>query len=196
MKYEQDCTELLDLKYYQKMDIRNTFSENTLPFVFDYESKLSNAYFITITFDPNKFGVKENTDLRKDYILYQLTKLKQKELYTDCYGCFEYHKNGIVHSHLIMITNYPKEIKQLLKSKFTDNVHNKVVIQLDKAKFPQAQQYIEKESEHYYIIKRKDKVCSIPHCTDRPERVRKNPGSSEDRPLSLPGSNPLDYGLN
>lgn len=197
-KYYLIDNEQLSLTRYQQQDIDNNFIQQSTPLDYDYKDKLSNEYFITITFDPSKFGLQPYESERKDYILYQLTRLRNKDLFTDCYGCFEYHKNGIIHTHLIMNTAFPKEIYQILKSKFTDNSHNKVVLQIDKAKWPQAKDYINKESDHYYYTynKRKDKVCSIPHRTDRPERVRKNPGSSEDRPPSLPGSNPLDYGLN
>lgn len=202
IKYESDCSEQLALHYYNKVEIRKTFSEKQMKFVFDYENKLSNAYFITITFDPNKFGVKELTDMRKDYILHQLTKLYQKEMYSDCYGCFEHHKNGIIHSHLIMITAFPKEVRAYLKSKFTDNVHNKVVIQLDKAKYPQAAEYIEKESVHYYKIKEnKEKLTSTTKTREREERNARGMSSSQEDPQTHPaeGSKPhisdLDYGI-
>lgn len=140
----------LQLKYWQSQEIINTFTQSKMKIPFEYKSKLSNAYFITITFDPNKFGVAQLEDERKQYILYSLYKCIKSELLTEVYGCFEYHKNGLVHAHAILITGYPKEIQQKLHPLYTDNTKNKVVIQIDKAKHPQAQQYIEKESTHYF----------------------------------------------
>lgn len=144
--------ESFDIDYSVRMDIHNFVLRSTEAMDFEYIDKLSHAYFITITFDPAKFGCQQYEKQRKNYILAQLLELRKEDKYTECYGCFEYHDNGIVHSHLIMITAYPKYVYRFLKSKFTDNSKNKVVIQVDKAKYPQAKQYIEKESSDYYYI--------------------------------------------
>lgn len=147
--YEIDAGDL-ELKYYHKQLIDDHIVQTQKPQEYDFKNNLTNAYFITITFDPSKFGIQPHEQLRKDYILYQLAKLKAIEKFTECYGCFEYHKNGLIHSHLIMITGFPNEVKQILKMKFTDNTRNKIVIQFDKAKYPAATNYINKESTHYY----------------------------------------------
>lgn len=148
--------EKLQLKYWQQQEITNTFIQSKTKIKFDYKSKLSNAYFYTITFDPNKFGVEPLEDERKQYILYTLYKTIKSELLTEVYGSFEYHKNGLIHTHFIAITGYPDEIYQKLKPLYTDNPHNRIALTYGKAKYPQAQQYIEKESTHYYYFKYKE----------------------------------------
>lgn len=147
-------SEELKLKYHQLQDIETNIKQRNTPFNFEYESKLSNSYFCTITFDPNRFGVESQEEDRKNYILYHLLNLMNNELFTECYGSFEYHKNGIIHAHTIIITGYPNELKRSLKPLFTNNPNNRVAIQLDKAKYPQAKQYIDKESNHYFYMSR------------------------------------------
>jgi len=102
--YENRQTKNMSLTYSQKSDIWDAFQFYTHPSEWEYGNKLSHAYFITITFDPAKFGSRPDVDLRKDYIMNSLLQLHKLELFTDCYGCFEFHQNGIIHSHLIMIT--------------------------------------------------------------------------------------------
>lgn len=152
----------LKLQYWQQQEITNLFTQSKIKIPFEYKSKLSNAYFITITFDPNKFGVVQLEDERKQYILYSLYKCIKSKLLTELYGCFEYHKNGLIHTHAILITGYPTEIKHKLHPLYTDNTKNTVVIQIDKAKHPQAQQYIEKESTHYYYYSHFSRSEEVP----------------------------------
>lgn len=151
-RFHSITNEKLQLKYWQQQEITNTFIQSKTKIPFEYKDKLSNAYFITITFDPNKFGVEQLDDERKQYILYSLYKCIKSEMITELYGSFEYHKNGLIHSHAIAITGYHKELYDKLQPLYTDNSHNKYAIQIGKAKHPQAQQYIEKESTHYYYF--------------------------------------------
>jgi hypothetical protein len=124
------------------------------PFEYNYETELSNSFFITITFDPAKFGLYPYEAERKQYIINSLYKIMKDDLIKKCYGCFEYHNNGIIHSHLIanIAPDDAKLVKRKLKEQFTDNLNNKIVVDIGKAKFPNAKEYIEKESEDYYLI--------------------------------------------
>jgi len=189
----------LKLKYYQLQDLQNIKQRNT-PFHFEYESKLSNSYFCTITFDPNRFGVESQEEDRKNYILYHLYNLMTKLHYiTELYGSFEYHKNGIIHAHTIIVTGYPEDVKKYLKSQFTNNPNNRVAIQLDKAKYPQAKEYIDKESNHYFYYK----VKNIESGTERLERCQRRLVTDEGRErdvecvrhLIYNGEEQLDYNL-
>lgn len=122
------------------------------------KSSLSYLKFITITFDPDKFG-SVNEDIReKEYILSVLYRLKS--YYTFIYGCFEYHKSGTVHSHLIMHTSVAN-MKQMLRPYFTNNPKNKIVIDVGPAKMPQSITYINKESKDFYYYNVSDVVNPV-----------------------------------
>lgn len=141
--------------FYDKFNSLNFITKRqSSPIEYEYESELSNSYFVTITFDPAKFGLMPYEVERKNYILNALYKIMKTDLIKKCYGCFEYHQNGIVHSHLIINAQYEdiKTIKRKLREEFSDNPYNKIVVDIGYAKFPQAKQYIEKESSDYYLI--------------------------------------------
>lgn len=149
--------------------------------------QLSSYKFITITFDPTKFGTQQLDQQRKDYILHHLIKLYDNEMIKNFYGCFEYHKNGIVHSHIIAQTYVPQDVYSYLKTKFTDNAKNKYAIQIDPAKIPQAIDYINKESTNYFIkISKKTYRKIITKMIDETE-------SDEDNPLDVINNNINNY---
>ena len=182
--YYIDKSELLQLKYYEELQLRKYIQQSASPYEFEYKDKLSNAHFITLTFDPAKFGLQEYRSQRMDYISYQLTSLLQQQLTTSFYGCFENHKNGIIHAHLIMITAFPKEVFKQLKKSLTDNQYNKVCVDIGPAKYPQAKEYIEKESTDYFKSKEQPivtKPCSLMKCL--------KPSIPTNEP------NPLDAGI-
>lgn len=148
--------EILYLKYYEKMLITDYIKESNKPI--DYEWQPVKQYkFITITFDPEKFGINNSPELEKQYILHKLAYLKKSDLCQSFYGCFEFHKSGSIHAHLIMCTNYDKEVYKYLKQQFTDNPRNRHAIDYCLAKV-KAQQYIEKESDHYFISKTEKQI--------------------------------------
>lgn len=115
------------------------------------QSQIETYYFVTLTFDPAKFGTHRLDQHRKDYILHQLMILYDKELIKNFYGCFEHHDSGIIHAHVIIKTYNPSEVYQLLQVKFTDNNRNKRAVQLVPAKIPNAIKYINKESSNYFL---------------------------------------------
>ena len=113
-------------------------------------SYLSNTYFITITFDPTRFGVANPPEQEEQYILYQLARIIKKGFCFSFFGCFEKHKNGITHSHLIMHSNYRVEVYDLLKRAFTNNPRNRVAIDIGNAHQTKSISYIIKESNKYF----------------------------------------------
>lgn len=157
-----------------------------IPIKYEYKDALSLSHFVTITFDPARFGMQEFQSERKEYILHKFYILMDKKLINNVYGSFELHKNGIVHAHVIINaqTENIKKINKLLKSYFTDNQHNKIVIQIGPAKYPQAIEYIEKESEDYFLIQHRPS-----------KKFTKLTPKVEETTLPCNGENPLDYGL-
>jgi len=144
------CPETFDIPIEYRTKIRFFFERSSEPIWFDYLPWLSQAYFITLTFDPARFGVSNHTDAQKDYLLTVICQLFEKELALSVYGCFEFCKTGAVHTHMILQTNQINDVKKFCKSKLTFNAYNKHAVDVGNAKHPQAQQYIEKESVDYY----------------------------------------------
>lgn len=149
--YTNTLSEELDLKYWQLMDIKNTFERSNTSMRFDYKHRLSTCKFITLTFDPAKFGIQPLHDERKNYILSKLYRLIKSSIVIELYGSFEYTKAGIVHAHLIANTNFTiEELTAIIKPYFTDNPYNTKAVDIGPAKYPQAEEYINKESDDYF----------------------------------------------
>lgn len=167
-KYTNILSDNLSLKYWQVVDIDKCFKRSKKPIPYNYKDKLSTAKFLTITFDPAKFGIQPLEDERKNYILLQLQRMIVHEMILELYGSFEYHKSGIVHAHCIIITNDESAVKQYIQPKFTDNRYNRKAIDLGPAKYPQAEEYINKESVDYFL--------HIPNRSERSESKQARPG--------------------
>lgn len=134
--------EALTLKPQQIVTIRSRFDRINHPLNVEYKETLPYWRFITLTFDPNKFGLNNDAADEKNYILYSLLEISN---YVDhIYGCFEYQKNGAVHSHVLVRLNENGPIEKILKKQFTDNPRNRNAVQVDKAKYPNALNYINK----------------------------------------------------
>lgn len=195
-RYYTSDVEKLNLTYKDKQLFADCTTIRTpVPIVYDYKDELSTSHFVTITFDPARFGMQPFDDERKDYILHKLTNLISKQLIKKCYGSFERHKNGIIHSHLIINAQQEdvKKIKQQLKSYFTDNPYNKIVIDIGPAKYPQAKDYIDKESDDYYLIFPKPvKACCLP-CG----KINWTPGGNPTNKIKQEVNqlNDLDFGI-
>lgn len=153
MEYENDKEELLVLSQYDKLALRNIKrSVKPIPFKLPEDSTLLHYRFITITFDPKKFGTSPLEELRKNYILDKLYKsVESDKLVEKFYGSFEYHKNGMLHAHAILVIHSvsDKVMARYFTDFFSDNPRNKVAIQLGPAK-KTALDYINKESEDYF----------------------------------------------
>jgi len=113
-----------------------TFRRDSQPMSFDEHRMRDNnrMYFMTITFDPKRFDTLDFTseESQKEYILLQLHKFKHKINFI--YGCFEKHKNGVIHAHVLLNFNdydifREREFKKLV-SKFTNSKYNKFCIDL------------------------------------------------------------------
>lgn len=139
-------SEQLELKYYEKNAINKSFIIKKQPMDFEYEL-IPHFKFVTITFDPQKFGTDNDQQQEEQYILHQLNKLKEQQQITTLYGCFELHKTGTTHAHMILGTNYETEIYKQLKKAFTDNPHNRRAIDIQLVKKP-AKEYIDKTCEN------------------------------------------------
>lgn len=153
--YTIDVTKFTPNFYDKFIQMNYHIIRQSQPIEYNYESELSNSFFMTLTFDPARFGLQPYETERKNYIINQLCKLMKDGLIKKCYGCFEFHQNGIIHSHLIA-NIAPDDIplvKRKLREAFTDNHYNKIVVDIGKAKYPQAKQYIEKESDSFFLIK-------------------------------------------
>lgn len=120
--------------------------------------ELSNMWFITITFDPSKFGAVNDKDLEKNYILCSIVQLIRKFSIFYVYGSFEFQKNGAIHSHLILRSGEIIDIIKHLKKCFTNNPRNNKAIDYGPAKQKQSIDYINKfkdkgtvyEKKHFY----------------------------------------------
>lgn len=154
-KYNTEIPDCLMISPLRLSKINYLFYRSTKPLEFEYKNDLKNALFITLTFDPNKFGIQPLIEERKNYILHSIRRLYKTGLIVSVYGSFEFHKSGMIHSHFIAIKKLyvdEKDIYRELRSMFTDNPHNKCAVTIYPAKFPQAKEYIEKESTDYYSI--------------------------------------------
>lgn len=103
------------------------------------------------------------------------------------------HKNGNPHAHVLIHSNYQNDIKNYLKSKFTDNMHNKFCIDSGPAKYPQAKEYIEKESTIYF----QNKLTVMKFAKSRQRVLIEvlSEGSDSGSEDSADEVNPLDYNL-
>lgn len=114
-----------------------------------YMGDKSDYRFLTITFDPSKFGLFNNHQDEQNYIF--RTLYKSRHMIKQLTGCFEYQQNGSTHAHMIIRTSYTdKEIEDYLRPMYTDNTRNKYAIKCLPAKFPNVEQYLNKESNEFY----------------------------------------------
>lgn len=149
LKYYQKETPLNQLKnknYHTRFETNSTFLP--LPIL----GQIKDYYFLTITFDPQKFGLANDITLEQNYIFYTLYRLIKKQFTDHLTGSFEYQKNGATHAHLILKINdkSPKELIDFIQPYYTDDKKNKYAIKLLPAKFPNVIDYIKKESSEYY----------------------------------------------
>lgn len=105
--------------------------------------------FVTLTYDPKKFGYMQCERGQREYFLAVLSKYPNP-----MYGSFEYHKNGNMHMHFIMKSteNEVKQMKKDIRHKFTDNPRNREFMDYGVAKFKTAVRYINKESKYFVYI--------------------------------------------
>lgn len=153
MQYESKYAKAFDVITVQDdYEIDNMFSiyhQSYIPigYQIDESNKCDDLHFITITFDPKKFGHEANSEKEERYILYSLYEMKKHNNITDIYGSFEKHKNGRTHAHLLIFT--PKSspfFKSRLQSMFTDNMNNTKAVDMEVCKnISKCKAYIDKD---------------------------------------------------
>lgn len=125
-------------EYSRKLQNLNLYKELS---IIDYIDPSEHCYLITITFDPAKFPILNNRASQRDYIKQVLEV--QTYHHSIVQGCFELHKSGVVHSHLLVLE--PINIDEL-KSYFTKNLSNEHCINVQQKYYKQAFEYITKEA--------------------------------------------------
>lgn len=153
-------------KTQEKIHINSLPSKITREAYDKYFIDSSNMYLITITFDPEllKTLQLDSTDKQANYIHSNIVRFHQNlnnsmSAENLIYGCLEFHKSGILHSHFLIkfighdgltfkadYSTFIDSIFNDLKMKFTANPYNKVCIDYQPVKkFYEACDYIEKE---------------------------------------------------
>lgn len=143
----------LKLKPYQLADIKMMYKRDCSPLPFECPNlELSKQWsFITLTFDPQKFGISNEPEGEKNYMLNIILAAARLSYISSVYGSFELHKNGTVHTHFVAKV-HDQQIYSYLKKQLTDNPKNKNAVNLGPAKFPNCIKYIQKESNDYYQL--------------------------------------------
>lgn len=153
-----------ELKYLRKESNKHLLLEKDYSKYFETDNrylplnlygKHTDYHFLTLTFDPAKFGLFNNPCDEKNFIF--ATLYKARKWIRHLTGCFEYQKNGTTHAHLLLsllqTPNSPssdKDIEDWFRKFYTDNPKNKYAIKCYPAKFPTVEDYIKKESTEYY----------------------------------------------
>lgn len=133
-------------KYMNTFECSSGYYKGDIP-----DEYLRNTYFITLTFDPDKFGTNNPSEDEENYILYILAKQCKRDRIFNIYGCFEQFKTGITHAHLIMHTNFIDEIRKELKLALTNNPRNRNSIDIGPAHKTKAIDYINKSDDGHKI---------------------------------------------
>ena len=136
-------SEALELEYYEKHLVYKHIKRNIKPKIPPYEPN-RHFKFITLTFDPTKFGINNDNEKEKLYILHKLAAIIKMDMATVLYGCFEYQQIGSTHAHILLGTNYDHLVQPALKKAFTDNPRNKNAVDYKYAR-KTAIEYINKE---------------------------------------------------
>lgn len=144
LKLQQYEHQQMKVTINQKQLIEEQFEQSNRPLL-NEEFDITGYQFITLTYDPKKFGYLQTETAQREYFLSAL-------LDKSVYGCFEYHKNGNMHCHFVMKSTEEeaKKMKQDIRYKFTDNPKNRDFMDIGIAKDKVAIRYINKESRFYF----------------------------------------------
>jgi len=116
-----------------------------------YYGEMSDYGFLTITFDPNKFGLFNQPSDEKNYLFKSINKAIKDKYISQLTGCFELQKNGTVHAHLIIKSDYTnKQIEDYFRPFYTDDPRNRYAIKCYPLQKERCEAYLQKESEEYY----------------------------------------------
>lgn len=122
-----------------------------------YYGEMKDYQFLTITFDPNKFGIFNQPSDEQNYIFCYLkraimTSIAPKPSFiTQLTGCFEYQKNGTTHAHIIIKSDYTtKQVEDFFRPFFTDDPKNKYAIKSYLLQKEKCETYLQKESTEFF----------------------------------------------
>jgi len=134
-----------------QIDYSTNFETDNKFLPIKYYGEMIDYGFLTITFDPNKFGLFNQPSDEKNYIFKKLYKSITDQYINQLTGCFEFQKNGTVHAHIIIKTTYkPKEIEDYFRPFFTDDPKNKYAIKSYLLQKEKCEAYLQKESEEFF----------------------------------------------
>lgn len=125
-----------------------------------YNEEYGRHLFITLTFDPNRFGDCNEPEEEQLYLLYLINQAYEKELLLPTvYGCFEKHKNGSIHTHFICTVKYASihttTLKKFFKARLTDNPYNRNAVDVGNYRFKKSIEYINKNQDYkkWFMLK-------------------------------------------
>lgn len=150
LKLSQYVHEVMKVTNDDRQRLEEEFEYSNTPLL-NEDFNVEGYYFVTLTYDPKKFGYMQTEKAQQEYFLANVSRYKYPT-----YGCFEHHKNGNVHFHFIIQASLEqvKQMKNEMRHKFTDNNRNKDFMDIGIAKHKTAIRYINKESKKY--IKRRN----------------------------------------
>lgn len=125
-----ECNSYKDiLTGFQKSDLYHYrdeyFTETCEPIEVSIAKKCS--MFYTITFSPKRF-YEHTDDQYKAYILYHIGKMYVDDIIWYAYGCFEYHKSGVIHAHVVISSYNHDIVKKILNKSFNHDARNRKCI--------------------------------------------------------------------
>jgi len=145
LRKDSNAQLILKDDYTQHFEIDNKF----LPI--KYYGEMIDYAFLTITFDPNKFGIFNQRVDEQNYIFRTLHKSIKKEYIKQLTGCFEYQKNGTTHAHIIIKTEYnDSKIEDFFRPFYTDDPKNKYAIKCYRLQKEKCETYLQKESTEFF----------------------------------------------
>jgi len=166
--FNGDSSEALNIpSYFPLNKYIDIYPSSDLPYINPNNETLffpiETTYFITITFDPDKFSNYNDPNKEEDYILYILAQLYKNENIKNFYGCFEKHKTGKIHSHLIATIYDITPFRTSIKKSFTNNMRNLRAVDIGTYKLNKSIDYINKEEEYkkYYSNKNISPIKNI-----------------------------------
>lgn len=140
-----DSSRQLQLKKHEILLVDKTFIRLSelalLPIIEERE-----YVFITLTFDPEKFGQNNDSEDEKKYLLHLIAQLIKTGNLSEVYGSFEYQRNGSVHCHFISKFSDYGYIKQHFKKGLTNRPRNEKAVDIKPVKgIQKLWDYINKE---------------------------------------------------
>lgn len=149
LKLQQYNHEEIYISSNKKQLIVEHFNQSNKP-IYDESYNITDYKFVTLTFDPKKYGFMQTETNQKNLMLSVLVDYEY-----EMYGSFEYHKNGNLHCHFIVKCTEEeiKKMKKEIRHIFTDNPRNREFMDIGVAKDKTAIRYINKESNSYFSTK-------------------------------------------